>query len=188
MTDAAARPPYIPLAQMTPEQRAAHDAIVAGPRGSVPGPLRVWLVNPPLAEAAQRLGAYCRYGSHLPPRLSELAILITGAFWRSGYEWVEHLPIALRAGIDPAVAEAIRTGATPVFASEDEAALHAFAQELLRTRRVSDATYARAVAALGREGVVDLVGILGYYTLISLTINAFEVPLQDGASEPFPEA
>ncbi|MFZ8942424.1 MAG: hypothetical protein ACO2ZK_10670, partial [Gemmobacter sp.] len=83
--------------------------------------------------------------------------------------------------------EATRTGATPDLAAEDEAARLAFAQELLRTRRVSDATYARAVAALGREAVVDLVGILGYYTLISLTINAFEVPLQDGAADPFPE-
>ena len=179
------RIPDLDPAAMTPEQRRVHDMIASGPRGLVQGPLRVWLHSPALAERAQALGAFCRYGSSLPPRLSELAILITGAFWQAGFEWHVHAPIAIKAGIDPAVAAAIRTGATPVFAQEDEAAVHQFATELLRTRTVTEAGFARVRAALGDEGVVDLVAVLGYYGFISMTINAFAVPLPEGAADPF---
>ena len=179
------RLPDLTLETMSPEQRRAHDMIASGPRGVVEGPLKVWLHSPELAERAQALGAFCRYGTSLPQRLSELAILITGAHWRAGFEWHVHAPIAIKAGIDPAAAEALRTGATPAFAREDEAAVHAFATELLRTRAVSAATYARAQAVLGPRGAVDLVGVLGYYGFISMTINAFAVPLPPGAPEPF---
>ncbi len=179
------RLPDLTLETMSPEQRQVHDMIASGPRGVVEGPLKVWLHSPELAERAQALGAFCRYGTSLPQRLSELAILITGAHWRAGFEWHVHAPIAIQAGIDPAAAEALRTGATPAFAREDEAAVHAFATELLRTRAVSAATYARAQAALGPRGAVDLVGVLGYYGFISMTINAFAVPLPPGAPEPF---
>lgn len=170
---------------MTPEQHRVHDLIASGPRGLVQGPLRVWLHSPELAERAQALGAFCRYGSSLSPRLSELAIVITGAHWRAGFEWHVHAPIAVKAGLDPAAVEAIRTGDEPAFAREDEAAVHAFATELLRTRTVGAATFARARAALGPVGVVDLVAVLGYYGFISMTINAFAVPLPDGAADPF---
>ncbi len=183
MTDR--RPLEIDPDALSPAQRAVHDAILAGPRGRVEGPLRVWLLSPGLADKAQALGAFCRYGTTLPARLSELAILTTGAFWRSGFEWAVHAPIAAAAGLDPMVIEAIRRGDTPAFARPDEAAVHAFARELHMDHAVCDATYARAVDALGVQGVVDLVGILGYYTLISMTINAFRVPLPDGAPDPF---
>ena len=179
------RLPDLTLETMSPEQRQVHDMIASGPRGVVEGPLKVWLHSPELAERAQALGAFCRYGTSLPQRLSELAILITGAHWRAGFEWHVHAPIAIKAGIDPEAAEALRTGATPAFARQDDAAVHAFATELLRTRTVSAATYARAQAALGPRGVVDLVGVLGYYGFISMTINAFAVPLPPGAPEPF---
>ena len=179
------RIPDISAATMTPEQRRVHDIIASGPRGVVQGPLRVWLHRPELAERAQALGAYCRYGSSLPPRLSELAIIITGAYWHAGFEWHVHAPIAVKEGIDPAAVEALRTGREPGFAREDEAAVHAFATELLRTHAVSEATFARARAALGAPGVVDLVGVLGYYGFISMTINAFAVPLPEGAAAPF---
>ncbi|MGH7040703.1 MAG: carboxymuconolactone decarboxylase family protein [Acetobacteraceae bacterium] len=182
-----ARLPDLSSDTMTPEQRRVHDAIVAGPRGVVEGPLRVWLHNPELAERAQALGAFCRYGSSLPARLSELAILLTGAHWRAGFEWHVHAPIAVKAGLDPAAVEAIRVGRDPGFAAEDTAAVFAFATELLRTRSVGEATFARARAALGPVGVVDLVAILGYYGFISMTINAFAVPLPEGAAEPFTE-
>ncbi|HTI68071.1 MAG TPA: carboxymuconolactone decarboxylase family protein [Caulobacteraceae bacterium] len=161
------------------------DTIAAGPRGSVRGPLNVWLHSPGLAQRAQELGAFCRYGSGLPPRLSELAILVTGAFWKAGFEWSTHAPIAAAAGIDPACIEAIRTGETPRFAQADEQAVYAFAHELLTRREVSDATYARAVEVLGQSNVVDLTGVLGYYGLISMTIKVFEVPLPEGEAEPF---
>ncbi|MES2970278.1 MAG: carboxymuconolactone decarboxylase family protein [Pseudomonadota bacterium] len=172
-------------ATLTPDQKRIHDAILSGPRGIVEGPLRVWLTSPGLADTAQQLGAFCRYKTSLPPRLSELAILVTGAFWKAGFEWAVHAPIAIKAGVTPSVAEAIRVGEPPHFAQEDEAAVHAFAIELHRDHQVKPATYARAVAVLGETGVVELVGILGYYTLISMTINAFEVPLPTGAADPF---
>jgi 4-carboxymuconolactone decarboxylase len=151
----------------------------------VEGPLRVWLQSPALARHAQALGAYCRYHTRLPPRLSELAILVVGAHWRSGFEWHVHEPIAIAAGISEDVAEAIRTGRHPELRDTDEQAVYVFSTELLRTRQVSEATYASAVARFGLPAVVDLVGVLGYYTLISMTINAFHVPVPPGSPEPF---
>lgn len=179
------RLPDIDPAKLDPEQRRVHDAILSGPRGIVEGPLRVWVNNPGLADKAQALGAYCRYGTSLPQRLSELAIVTTGAHWRAGFEWAVHAPIALNAGLGEDVLEAIRQGREPEFAAADERAVYAFTVELLRERRVSAPTYAGALEAVGRTGVIDLVGILGYYGLISMTINAFEVPLPAGAPDPF---
>jgi 4-carboxymuconolactone decarboxylase len=180
-----ARMPDIVYAELDAEQRRVHDTITAGPRGQVQGPLRVWLQSAQLADRAQALGAFCRFGTSLPPRLSELAILVTGAHWRAGFEWFAHAPIAIKAGVDPAAVEAIRVGKPPTFAQSDEAAVHAFAHELLTTREVSDATYREAIAQLGPKRVVELVGILGYYGLISMTIKAFEVPLPPGTPDPF---
>jgi 4-carboxymuconolactone decarboxylase len=187
MTSGPLRPPEVVPDRLTPEQRAVYDAIASGPRGEVPGPLRVWVLNPGLAERAQALGAYCRYGTALSPYLSELAILVTGAYWKAGFEWASHAPIAAKAGVPAAVIEAIRQGLTPDFGPEDEAAaaVHAFSVEMHATRDISDATYARALAALGATGVIDLVGILGYYTFISMSINAFRVPLPEGSADPF---
>mgnify|MGYP001218780969 CR=1 FL=1 len=182
------RMPDLDAASVSPEQRRIYDEIRSGPRGVVEGPLRVWLQSPGLADKAQALGAFCRYGTVLPPRLSELAIRVTGAHWQAGFEWAVHAPIALKAGVSPQIAEAIRTGQTPQFAAEDEAAVHAFSTELLRERKVSDATYDEAVRLLGQTGCVDLVGILGYYTLISMTINTFNVPLPSGVADPFASA
>lgn len=179
------RLPDLPLEALSPAQRQVHDAILAGPRGVVEGPLKVWLRSAELASRAQELGAFCRYHTGLPKRLSELAILITGAHWKAGFEWFVHVPAALAAGLDPAAVEAIRGGRRPAFAQPDEAALYDFTRELLETRRVDDATYARAVEALGETGVVELVGILGYYALISMTIAAFQVPLPAGEPDPF---
>jgi 4-carboxymuconolactone decarboxylase len=180
-----ARTPKLDLARLSTEQRRVHDAIVAGPRGRVAGPLAVWLQSPGLADTAQALGAFCRYGSSLPPRLSELAIVVTGAWWRAGYEWCSHAPLALEAGIDSASLEAIRTGQTPTFEKLDEQAVYELVRELTKTQNVSDATYARAVEQLGLTSVVELVGIVGYYTLISMTIKTFEVAVPDGVTDPF---
>ncbi len=179
------RLPDIAVEAMTPEQRRIYDSIISGPRGVVPGPLRVWLNSPELASRAQTLGAFCRYGTVLPPNLSELAIITTGAYWKAGYEWAVHAPIALKAGISADVIEAIRTDQTPPFDRADAAALYGFTHELLHKRKISDATYRTAEKELGRQGLVDLVGIIGYYTLISTTIVAFEVPIPEGATEPF---
>jgi 4-carboxymuconolactone decarboxylase len=188
MTDpkSNSRLPRLEAADLTPRQREVHDAIAGSKRGRVEGPLRVWLQSPELADRAQALGAFCRYETQLPPRLSELAILVTGAFWKAGFEWAVHAPIAAAAGLAPETIEAIRTGAPPNFSEADEAAVYAFASRLHCCHKVDAETYAQAIAALGTEGVVELVGILGYYTLISMTINAFEVPLPNDAADPFP--
>lgn len=179
------RLPDLDPAKFSPEQKKVHEAVLAGPRGRVVGPIKVWLANPGLAEHAQALGAYCRFNSSLPRRLSELAILVTGSFWKANYEWFAHAPIAMKAGIEPAAVEAIRTGATPKFTKADEQAIYDFASELVRTKRVSAATFARATQELTETGVIDLVGIIGYYSLVSVTLNAFELPLPEGEKAPF---
>lgn len=171
---------------LTPEQTLIYDRIKAGPRGAVVGPLRVWLMSPDLAQNAQELGAFCRYGTSLPPRLSELAVLVTGAHWRSGFEFATHAPIGVAAGLSPDLVESVRKGERPLAMGEEESAVHDFAVELLRDRFVSDVTYARAEAVLGQVPLVELVGILGYYSLISMTINAFQVELPADAPDPFP--
>jgi 4-carboxymuconolactone decarboxylase len=179
------RLPDIVPEKLSPEQRRVYDAIKSGPRGVVQGPLRIWLNSAELADRAQALGAFCRYGTVLPPRLSELAIITTGAYWKAGFEWAVHAPIALKTGLDPQAVEAIRKGEQPAFEKPDEAALFAFASELLHNRKVSDETYRRAEKELGSRALVDLIGILGYYGLISMTIVAFEVPVPEASPEPF---
>lgn len=181
------RLPDIDPATLGREARRVHDAIVAGPRGRVEGPLRVWLNSPELADRAQALGAFCRFGSSLPPHLSELAIVTVGAHWRAGFEWAIHAPLATAAGVDPAALEAIRTGAEPAFADEDQRLVHAFSRALLRTHRVPGPLFEALTVRLGVQAAVDLVGVLGYYTLISMTITAFEVPLPEGVADPFPD-
>lgn len=171
--------------QMSERQREVHEAIRSGPRGEVRGPLAVWLRRPELADRAQSLGRYCRYETLLPPRLSELAILTIARVWRAEFEWWAHAPIAREAGLSDAVIEAIRTGGTPAFDRSDEEAVYAFTRAAHETRRVPETLYARAVAVLGEDAVVDLVGILGYYALISLTLNAFEVEPPDGTPAAF---
>lgn len=174
------RLPDLDPENLTPEQAAVHDAITAGPRGSVRGPLKIWLHSPELAQRAQALGQYARYDSALPPIQSELAILITARFWSSGFEWSTHVPHALAAGLPDAVIAALNAAKVPRLSDPALRAIFDFSVELHRDRLVTDTTYATAQAALGAQGVVDLVGICGYYTLISMTINAFEVPEGDG--------
>ncbi len=172
-------------ATLNTEQRSVYDAMVAGPRGRVQGPLRVWLTSPALADKTQALGAFCRFGSSLPARLSELAILVTGAHWQAGFEWFVHEPIGIKAGLDAAAVEAIRVGEEPRFEKEDEAIVYAFAREVWQTKRVADATYAKAVAVLGEKTVVELTALLGYYAIVSMTINVFALQVPDGERDPF---
>ena len=167
---------------MTEDQRRVHELIVSGPRGAVRGPLAIWLHRPLLAERAQALGAYCRYGSSLSPRLSELAILTMARLWSAEYEWWAHKPPAQAAGLEPGIIEALRTGATPDFGADAEASVvHRVVQELTEKRTLTRPLHDEAQATLGSGRLVDLVGLCGYYTLISMTINAFDIDLPDGA-------
>lgn len=169
---------------LTPEQKDAAEAIRSGPRGGLRGPFEAWLRAPGLADTAQRLGAYCRFGSSLPGDINELAILMTGKRWAAQFEFWAHSRLALQAGLDPAIIEAIRTGAEPPFGREMERVVYDFVNEYFETNRVSDATYRRAVDTFGERGVVELVGVVGYYGLVSMTLNVFEVGLPEGETNP----
>lgn len=171
-------------ADLDAEQRKIWQEIASGPRGSVPPPLQIWLHSPALAEHAQRLGAFLRFGTSLSPRLSELAILITARHWTAQYEWHHHEVFARKAGLEPTVIAAIAENRVPEFSRADERAVYAFCTTYYRDHRVDDATYAMAVAQFGERGVVELVGIMGYYALISATLNVFEVPVPAGLPPP----
>jgi 4-carboxymuconolactone decarboxylase len=174
---------------MTPAQRKLRDAIASGPRGRLimNGPFGCFLHAPEYGEVAQALGAQVRFRTSLPPRLSEFAILTTARLWRAQYEWFAHAPIAEKAGVLPQTIRDLKAGRKPVRAPADERALHDFITELYRTRRVSDATYRRVHKLLGDAGMVELVGILGYYSLISMTLNVFRAAIPDEAPLPFAE-
>ena len=179
------RIPEVAYEEMSGEQREVHDRIASGPRGGVYGPLRIWLRSPALAERLQSLGEFCRYNTSLPPRLSELAILTTAVVWQAGFEWTSHEKHGLAAGLAPEVLEKIRRGEQPDLADAGEAIVYDLTRELSGTRTLSAATYERAVAVLGEVALVELVGLLGYYATISMTINAFDVAITPGAREPF---
>lgn len=177
----------LPEEQMDPAQRAVLKDILSGPRGNLDGPFLAWIHSPQLASHAQQLGAFCRYGTRLELRLSELAILLTAACWQSQAEWQIHEPIARQAGIAEAVIEALRLQAEPPFERDDERLVYRFGMALYQQRRVADELYAQAVQAFGEAGVVELVGIFGYYALVAMTLNVFAVRRDTDAPLPFVE-
>ena len=171
---------------LTSEQKEIHDAIINGPRGHVVGPLRVWLNNPGLARSAQTVGAYARYGTCVSKGLSELAIIVTGRVWSSEFEWEHHAPLAIEGGIDPKHVDTISLGKKPNFENPEEDAVFDFAAEANIVKKVSDNTYNKLVDLLGENAAIDIVGICGYYSLISMTLNVFKVP-NDTDKWPLPE-
>lgn len=184
MTDRPPRFPPLEPDQMTPAQRAAADAIRAGPRGGLRGPFQAWLRSPELANRLQKVGEFVRFSSSVPARLNELAILITARAWDAQFEWWAHHRLALDAGLDPAIAADIAEGRRPASMQPDEAAVYDFCTELRTTRRVSDATLAAATDLLGEQGVIELIGVSGYYDVVSMTLNVAEVALPDGVDPP----
>ncbi len=181
------RLPRFDPAHASDEQKAVLQEILSGPRGNLNGPFLGWIHSPELAQHAQKLGAFCRYQTGLPLRLSELAILVTATRWRAQAEWYIHYPIALQAGVPEALAEAIRTGREPVFDEADDALIYRFTNELYDTKRVSEATYRDAVERFGHEVTVNLVGLLGYYALVAMTLNVFDMRAQGQTTLPFAE-
>ena len=171
---------------LTEEQKEIHDTIVSGPRGHVVGPLRIWLNNPGLARSAQTVGEYARYGTSLSKGLSELAIITTGRVWSSAFEWEHHAPLAIEGGIDPENVNIISMGQRPNFTKAEEEAVFDFAAEANILKNVSDNTYNNLVNILNQTAAIDIVGICGYYSLISMTLNVFKVP-SDTDKWPLPE-
>ena len=165
------------------EGRAPEDLLNS--EGGMSGPFNAWLRSPVLGEAAQRLGETVRFESTLPPQLRELAILIVAAKWKAQYEWWAHERIARREGLDAQIIESIKAETLPDFSDPAEAVVYRFAHELLAEHRVSTPVYDEAVELLGESGVVELVILLGYYTLVSMTLNVFEVPVPAGENPPF---
>lgn len=174
-------------ADMNPAQKRAHDQIVSGKRGRFGGPFQLLIRAPEICGPAAALGEHLRWGTSLADRLSELAICTTAKFWRAQYEWYAHAPLAVEAGVPAAAIEAIRTGGTPVFAADDEKLVYRVCGEIFRTQRLSDESFAEAIKAFGEQGVVEIVSLIGYYTLIGNTLNVFQVALPDGEPLPFPE-
>jgi 4-carboxymuconolactone decarboxylase len=184
------RVPILAEDELKPEQRALLDSIRTGPRGggtTIRGPFAVFLHAPVFGELAQQLGGHCRFKTSVPPRLSEFAILVTAKLWRAQYEWFAHVPQAERAGVKPDTIRDLHAGRIPKSAPKDERAIYDFVQELYTTRRVSDKNFKRVQALLGATGTIELVGILGYYVLISMILNVFRMSPPAGEALPFAE-
>lgn len=176
--------------QLTPEQRTMVNDLLAGARTNpnLNGPFNVLLRSPDMGNLAQKLGEYARFRTSVKPaRLNEMAILLTAKWWSSQYEWTAHKALALDAGLSAAVIDDIQAGRRPVRMQADETVIYNFCTELREHRRVSDATFKSTVNLLGEQGAVDLVGVMGYYDLVSMALNVDRYPLADGSKLPFPE-
>ncbi|HTK02552.1 MAG TPA: carboxymuconolactone decarboxylase family protein [Bordetella sp.] len=178
------RIPFPTPETMSDAQRQVYERIVSGPRGRLVGPLRAALHNPELAERWQAFGALLRYGTSLPPRVSELAIVVTARRWNSQIEWHIHAQAAADAGIAPAVLEAILARRVPAFETDADEIVYEYARQLQETGQVAPTLYARAVEHWGVAGVVELTAVIGYYTMVSMTLNAHEIPMPDDAPAP----
>jgi 4-carboxymuconolactone decarboxylase len=178
----------IPLDKMTPAQRTVADAIMSGPRKGMNGPFNAWLRSPELADRLQKVGEYVRFNTSLDKRVNEMAIIMTAQYWGSQYEWYAHAPLAIKAGLDPAVVTAIGAGRKPDNMKDDEAIVWEFTTQLRRDHGVDDAIYAKAVEKFGEPGVMDLVAVNGYYDVVSMTLNVAHVAPPSGTELPFKQA
>jgi 4-carboxymuconolactone decarboxylase len=167
--------------QMTPAQKTMIEHVINGERrGATGGPFNVMLRSPEMGDLAQALGAYARYHADMPAKLRELAILITARFWTVQFEWQAHHRAALQAGLSQQICDAIAVGKRPASMNPDEAAVYNFSTELLNTKQVSDAAFQAAVKTLGEKGVVDLMGLMGYYQIVAMMLNVDRYPLPEG--------
>ena len=190
----ATRFPILDPGHLSAEQNETLDAILSGPRaGGDPdararllrgGPFNAWLRSPALGNRLQKVGEFIRYQSSLPLRLNEFAILITARVWTSQFEWFAHHPMAIKAGLDPRIAQELAQGLRPSGMADDEAAVYEFCLQLHQEKQVDDARYQRALALFGEQGVVDLIGVCGYYTVVAMTLNVARVALPEGVAPP----
>ena len=174
-----ARIQFPPLAEMSPAEKSAYDEAAAGPRGYAPAPMAAWLKNPEFARRSQKLGESVRFGLNLPDRLRELAVLVVTRYWAAHYEWRIHKKEALKHGLSAQVVEAITARRRPAFETDADRAVYDIATSILETRRVPEALYHEGVRVLGEQGVVELVGVIGYYTFVSMTLATFEIGLPE---------
>ena len=184
-SDPSVRFPDIPREKMTEAQRQAFDAIVAGPRGGARGPFNALLRSPELMDRVQRVGEYVRFRSSIPQHLNELAILVNARVWGSKFEFYAHRVLAFKAGLAESIADAIARNERPKGMKPEEELVYDFCTTLHRDRFVDDALFRRTVAAFGEQGVIDLIGVTGYYSLVSMVLNVAEVPLPPGEKSPW---
>lgn len=170
------------LDEMNPEQRRMAENVLAGPRKALHGPFGVFVYSPETGDCAQALGAQVRFHNSLPEKLKELAILVVARFWTAQYEWYAHHKLALEAGLDPAIGKAIAEGRRPERMNAEETAVYQFCAELLETKEVSDSAFAGVKDRFGEKGVVDLICTMGYYCLVSMTLNVNRYPLPADAT------
>jgi 4-carboxymuconolactone decarboxylase len=170
--------------KLTPEQRRAYDAIASGPRGGVRGPFAALLYVPELADRIQSLGEYLRFKSCFPTRLTELVVLLAARHQTCQYAWQAHEPQAQKAGLSQAIIDAVRERRRPTSMQPDETAVFDYTYELLSTGKVTDASYAAAEKLFDRRGTIELGALIGYYTMIGMTLIAHEVPLKSGMAPP----
>jgi 4-carboxymuconolactone decarboxylase len=178
------RMPPIPADKLTDAQKKAIEEFKAARSADLSGPFVPMLRSPEVMSRARAMGDYLRFKSSLPPRLSEFVILLTARRWTQQYEWNAHQPLALQGGLRADIAAAIAEGRRPERMAEDEEAIYTLFEEVQRNQGVSDATYARAVAKVGEQGVVDVLGITGYYTMLAMVMNTARTPLPAGVKPP----
>lgn len=167
--------------EMTPEQKKMTDHILNGPRHSMDGPFNVLLRSPEMGDIAQQLGLQFRFHSSIPPKLNEFAIMLMARLWTVQFEFAAHHRLALQAGLNPAVADAVIAGKRPTSMAPDEEAIYNFCMELVNTKQVSDATFDAVKSRFGERGVVDLIGVMGYYHMVSMLLDVDRYPLPAGA-------
>jgi 4-carboxymuconolactone decarboxylase len=188
LAQAQSQPRLKPLSEndMSEAQRKAARELASGPRGkiNVNGPNFALLRSPELMERTQKVGEYLRYKSSIPAPLNEFAILITARQWTAQIEWAAHHELAVKAGVSPAVLADLAQGRRPTGMKEDEAAVYDFCKEIHDKKEVSDATYKRVVDRFGERGVMDLIGLTGYYTMLAMVLNVTRVALPDGTAPP----
>ena len=174
------RMPPIPVERLTDAQKKAMAEFAAARKADVSGPFWPLLRSPEVMNRARAMGDYLRFTSVLPPRLSEFAIIITARQWTQNYEWDVHAPLAQQGGLKPSIIAALADGRRPVEMADDEDVLYTFCDELHRNQSVSDATYDRTVKTFGEQGVIDILGISGYYTMLAMVLNTARTPVPAG--------
>lgn len=181
------------LETLTTDQQRVYDILRQGPRGDdkhkleLAGPFGVWVRAPEVGLAVQGLGKVARFGTSIPNDIREIAICVTGAYYRAKFEFAVHRELAHKLGISEQVTEALRTGQVPVFNDGEQELCHRLVSSLLTQHCIDDDTYHAAVDTWGETGVIELVNIIGYYGIVALTLNAFEIPLGAGMEDPFPD-
>lgn len=185
------RLPPINEDDLTPEQKAVHDAIQSGPRGSnrtvgLVGPFGIWVRSPKIGMAVQQLGGVARFETSLPENVKEVAICTVGAHFRAKFEFGAHRALAIRAGVDEAALDAIAHDERPGFSDEQEQAAYDVAHQLLTAKRIDNPTYKAAHQLFGESALIELVSVIGYYCMVSVTLNMFEVDVTDGMVDPWP--